>query len=233
MALIKLPQITILIADDVNPVLARDVLNICQRGIEFGAVKLLTSQDVEGAIKIPPLNTLIDYSVFMLAKAHEFIETDYVLIVQRDGFILNPDKWDNNWLKLDYVAPLFMQYDVVGSGGFSLRSLSMMRRIASEWPTWDGTSDHANRIQSTMNYYEDGIISFKYNKPKYGFKIASLEQAADWGQGGNRNPKYFRDRPFGFHRTWQKIDFETGLVDSSDIGADLCRNYDHYIEEIK
>lgn len=231
--MIKLPQITLLIADDVNPELAREVLNICQRGIEFGAVKLLTSHEVEGAIKIPPLTSLIDYSVFMLTKAHEYVDTEFCLVVQRDGFILNPESWKDEWLQLDYVAPIFMQYDHVGSGGFSLRSKRMMKQIAALWPTWDGTPEHAIRIQSTMNYYEDGVISFKYGKPKHGFKIASLEQAADFGQGGNRNPNYFREKPFGFHRTWQKIDFKTGHVDSSDTSADLCRNYDSYIQDIK
>lgn len=224
--MIKLPQITLLIADDVNPTLAQKVLNICQRGITFGAVKLLTSHDGS----IPPLTTLIDYSVFMLTRAHEYINTSHVLVVQRDGFILNPDKWNNDWLKLDYIAPLFMQYDVVGSGGFSLRSTRMMERIANDWPKWNGTSEHAARIQSQMNYYEDGVISFRYKRH---YKIATLEQAAEFGQGGNRNLSYLRERPFGFHRTWQRIDFNTGFVDSTDLTADLCRNYDHYIESIK
>lgn len=224
--MIHLPQITLLIADDVNPILAKEVLNICQREIEFGAVKLLTSHD--GGI--PPLTTLTDYSVFMLTRAHEYVETEYCLVVQRDGFILNPGSWKEEWLQLDYVAPLFMQYDIVGSGGFSLRSKRMMKCIAEDWPRWDGTPNHANRIQSRMGYYEDGIISFRYRNK---FKVAILDQAAEFAQGGNRDEEYFRDRPFGFHRTWQKIDFKTGAVDSSDTSADLCRNYDKYIEEIK
>lgn len=227
--MIKLPQITLLIADDINPSTAKNVLSICQRGIEFGAVKLLTSHDIEGAIKIPALNTLIDYSVFMLTRAHEFVETEYCLTVQRDGFIINPESWKDEWLRLDYVAPIFMQYDVVGSGGFSLRTKRMMKRISEDWPKWDGTSDHANKIQSTMKYYEDGVISIKYGGR---FNFASLEQAADFAQGGTRNSKYFREKPFGFHRTWQKIDFKTGYVDSSDTGRELQRSYDYEIDAL-
>jgi len=165
----------------------------------------------------------------MLTRAYEFIDTEFCLVVQRDGFILNPGKWDNEWLRLDYIAPLFMQYDIVGSGGFSLRSKRMMETIAGDWPKWDGTHEHATKIQETMNYYEDGVISFKYH---HRFKIAAAGQACEFGQGGNRNPKYFRERPLGFHRTFQKIDFKTGRVDSSDLSADLCRNYDSYINEI-
>jgi hypothetical protein len=225
--LIQLPQVTLLIADDINPILSKEVLNICQKEIEFGAVKLLTSHDIEGATKIPQLTTLVDYSVFMLTRAWGFVETEFCLVVQRDGFILNPGKWNNDWLKLDYIAPLFIQYDVVGIGGFSLRSNTMMRSVARNWPVWDGTPEHANRIQHSMGFYEDGIYSFRNKK---GFKIASCEQAADFGQGGNRTEKYFRERPFGFHRTWQRIDFETGLVDSSDLTKDLNKNYDDFIK---
>jgi hypothetical protein len=230
---LQLPSVTLLIADDVAPQRAKDVLEICKRHADFGAVKLLTSKEVEGAIKIPPLNSLIAYSIFMLTEAHKHVDTDHCLVVQRDGFILNPESWKPEWLELDYVAPLFMQTyadgEKVGSGGFSLRSKLLMRLIAHEYPVWDGTQEHADKIQARLGWYEDGVISFKHNK---GFKMATKEQAADWAQGGNRNPLYYRERPFGFHRTWQNIDFKTGFVDSSDESRDLCRNYDHYIEEI-
>ena len=109
----------------------------------------------------------------------------------------------------------------------------MMKHIAGDWPTWDGTPEHSKTIQDAMNYYEDGVISFKYGKPERGFKVANAAEACEFAQGGNRNQKFLRDRPFGFHRTWQKIDFKTGLVDSKDTGADICKNYDQYIEAIK
>ena len=224
---LKLPDVSLIIADDINPILSKEVLNICQREIEFGAVKLLTSHDIEGAIKIPPLTTLTDYSVFMLTRAWGFIDTEFCLVVQRDGFILNPGKWDNDWLKLDYIAPLFIQYDIVGIGGFSLRSNRMMKSVAHNWPVWDGTPEHANRIQHSMGFYEDGIYSFRNKK---GFKIASPDQAADFANGGNRNEKYFRDRPFGFHRTWQMINFNTREIDSSDVTQNLNKNYDEVIK---
>lgn len=226
---LQLPTITLLIADDIAPERARNVLEICKRHADFGAVKLLTSKEVEGAIKIPPLNSLIAYSVFMLTEAHKYVETEHCLVVQRDGFILNPESWKPEWLELDYVAPLFMQYDIVGSGGFSLRSKILMRRIAHEYPVWDGTQEHAEKMQTRLGYYEDGVISFRHKK---NFRFATLEQAAEFGQGGNRNPLYYREKPFGFHRTWQKIDFKTGFVDSSDETRDLCRSYDEDIDKM-
>lgn len=212
MSKLQLPSVTLLIADCVNANRAVRVLEHCKGLCDFGAVKLLTSIpiDYEYRVRIKPLNSLIAYSIFMLTKLHEHIETDHVLIVQRDGWILNTESFNPAWLDLDYVAPIFVQYDKVGSGGFSLRSKSLMVEVASKTPEWDGTQKNADEIQATLGYYEDGVISLsgKFSN----FKFATLEQAAMFAQGGNRNKKYYREKPFGFHGTWQNINHETGMV---------------------
>jgi hypothetical protein len=202
----------LMIVDGVNANRAAKVLEICKSKADFGAVKLLTHLPIENEhrVEIMPLNTLIAYSIFMLTEAFKYVTTPNVLIVQRDGFILNTSAWKNEWLDLDYIASIFVQYDHVGSGGFSLRSASMMKQIAETLPHWDGTQEHADKIQDRLGYYEDGIISFTPRKRR--FKIASLDEAALFSQGGNRNPKYYRPHPFGFHGLWANIDVESGLV---------------------
>lgn len=229
---LQLPSVTLMCIDCLNTERAIKVLEHCKGKADFGAVKLLTSipTECEHAVKIMPLNSLIAYSIFMLTKCHEYIDTPHVLIVQRDGWILNPDSFDPSWLELDYIGPLFIQYDKVGSGGFSLRSKKLMDEMARLTPAWDGTTEHADKIQSGLGYYEDGVISLSPHRKN--FKIASNEQAANFAQGGNRNPVYFRERPFGYHRSWQKIDFKTGVVDSSDLSKDLNPTYDHIIDEL-
>lgn len=230
---LSLPNVTLLATDCVDANRMIKVLEICKSKVDFGAVKLLTHIPVkyEHRIKIPPLNSLIAYSIFMLTKVYQFIDTPYFLTVQRDGWILNAHAWNDDWLQNHYTAPLFMQYDKCGSGGFSLRKTEMMSEIATrEMPEWDWTDKQAHEIQSHTDYYEDGVCSLKERNGK--FKIATLEQAAEFGQGGNRNPEYFRDLPFGYHRTWQTIDFKTGFVDSSDLSKDLHVTYDHEIDTL-
>lgn len=220
------PTITLMIIDCVNVDRAIKVLERCKKLGDFGAVKLLTSlpTDYEHAVKIMPLNSLVAYSVFMLTKCHEYIDTDHVLIVQRDGWILNPSSWNEAWLGYDYIAPLFVQYDKVGSGGFSLRSKRLMDRVAELTDHWDGTQEHADKLQEGLGYYEDGVICLSRKFAEFNF--APTEQACMFAQGGNRNPDFLRERPFGFHRTFQKIDFSTGLLDSSDLSRDLAsQNY--------
>lgn len=228
---LQLPSVTCLIIDCLNADRAVKVLDRCKEKADFGATKFLTSIPTEYQhVKIMPLNSLIAYSIFMLTRVHEYVDTPHMLIVQRDGWILNPELFNPDWLNLDYIGPLFVQYDKVGSGGFSLRSKKLMEEMARLTPKWDGTTEHANKIQSGLGYYEDGVISLSPHK-KF-FKIATNEQAANFAQGGNRNPVYFRERPFGWHRTWQKINFETGVVDSSDTSRDLQSSYDKDIDAL-
>lgn len=233
MSKLNLPSVTLLATDCIDANRMISVLELCKSKVDFGAVRLLTHVPVkyEHKVKIQPLNSLIAYSIFMLTKVYKYIDTPYFLTVQRDGWILNPQSWNDEWLDTHYCAPLFMQYNKCGSGGFSLRKTKMMEDIATiEMPEWDGSEKQAHEIQSGLSYYEDGICSLTERNGKY--KIASLEQAADFSQGGNRDPKYFREKPFGFHRTWQEIDFKTGKVDSSDTTKDIHVSYDHEIDNL-
>lgn len=87
------------------------------------------------------------YSNFCMYALGEFIETDFALIVQHDGWALNPDAWKDSWLEYDYIGGLvhagregdkfvegfnwkYMQNPlVVQNGGFSLRSKAFMHAL--------------------------------------------------------------------------------------------------------
>ena len=211
---LNLSSVTLVCVDDIDPHGAKKVLEWCKSMVDFGDVKLLTSLPCDyPSIKIMPLRSLVAYSIFMLTRLHEYIDTPNLLIVQRDGFILNPSSWDNEWLELDYIGGLFIQEDRVGSGGFSLRSKRIMQAVSETIPYWDGTQKGADEIQSSLGFYEDGILSLgDFGRQ---FKIGSLEQAAKFSQAGNMNLNYYIEKPFGFHRLSQYIDFNTGQVSSS------------------
>src|SRR5688572_2261537 len=106
---LQLPSVTLCIIDCIDASGAIKVLEHSKKMADFGAVQLLTHIPVqyEHRIKIKPLNSLISYSIFMLTRFHEFINTPNVLIVQRDGWILNPQSFDPAWLELDFIGPLF------------------------------------------------------------------------------------------------------------------------------
>jgi hypothetical protein len=81
------------------------------------------------------------YSNFVIYQLHAFIETEYALIVQHDGWALNADNWRDEWFQYDFIGGLthaaltenneFMtgymyvgkpNLKIVQNGGFSLRS---------------------------------------------------------------------------------------------------------------
>lgn len=209
----QLPSVTLIIVDCVDALGAIDVLERCKADFEFGAVKLLTDAQVDypHRVEIPALKTLVAYSVFMLTKCHEYVDTQHMLVVQRDGFIINPHKWDDTWLEYDYIGPMFDEQDVVGSGGFSFRSNALMKAVSKKMPEWDWTQEGADAIQDgpSRNHYEDGAICMKFREYliNSGFKFAPPNEASVFAQGRNKNHYY--DEPFGFHRGFPGFDLGT------------------------
>lgn len=123
----KLKDVTLVGADclDVNRLLK--AIDISCRYIEFGDVKIFSNVAVDHRVHhIGPLRDKSDYSVFMMKQLGSYIQTSHVLVVQHDGFVLNADAWEDDWLQYDYIGAPWEWYrdsrGSVGNGGFSLRS---------------------------------------------------------------------------------------------------------------
>ncbi|MEN9338616.1 MAG: hypothetical protein RI945_341 [Candidatus Parcubacteria bacterium] len=141
---IKLPNVTLLGIDCVGIERLIQAMDISQEGIDFGSVKLLTSLNTDDArkVEIPHIASVEEYSRFCIEDLYKYVDTDYVLIIQYDGFVLNPESWTNEFLKYDYIGAPWLVADwsitnynfpenllgtiVVGNGGFSLRSKKIL-----------------------------------------------------------------------------------------------------------
>jgi hypothetical protein len=114
-----------------------------QEALPGSQVLLITDVEIETEYPQQILNTKLgyaEYSQFVVYCLHSFIKTDYCLIVQDDGWALNPENWNDDWLKYDYIGGLthaalcgnefYIWYNWIGkenplvvqNGGFSLRS---------------------------------------------------------------------------------------------------------------
>ena len=83
------------------------------------------------------LNQKIDkiaYSKFCINDLHKYVDGEFCLIVQWDGFIVNTSFWDWSFLEYDYIgAPWGFDEDChnrVGNGGFSLRSKKFLEAVS-------------------------------------------------------------------------------------------------------
>jgi hypothetical protein len=223
--MINLPTVTLICADCVHVEDSVKVLDRCMTGCTFGDVKLLSSQQTASPYlhKIAPLKSLVEYSVFMLKRIHEYVDTEHMLVVQHDGWIINPSSWNPDWLNYSFIGPLFIHnHNIddrsVGTGGFSLRSRKLMEAVSKMVPDWDHTEECTARVQNHLGCYEDGAISMMYRQrlENLGFKYAPPMEAVKFSQGGNTDKNYWVERPFGFHGLWPNINRETGLVSPFD-----------------
>lgn len=93
--------------------------------------------------EIPQLN-YVQYSMFIIHFLKSYITTDYILIVQDDGWVLNGKNWNDEFFNYDYIgAPCHAAYVndevinnfgwlnfnnpvVIQNGGLSLRSKKLL-----------------------------------------------------------------------------------------------------------
>lgn len=207
--MLKLENITLVTVTSVKVDRAIKALNYSKRGIEFGEVLLLTNEDVNPdgvkTVKIDQLD-YIGYSHFIIYELHKHIDTDYALIIQDDGFVVNPEKWSDEFLNYDYIGapfPIPREGDMisyrdhfgnlmrVGNGGFSLRSkniLSLATELDLEWKPYFGY------------WNEDGFFTC-HNKHRYeenGCVYAPVDVAAKFSHE-NQTAETAGITPFGFH----------------------------------
>ncbi len=177
---LKLPDVTLCIVDCVDAARAQRSLDYNKSLVKFSASKLLTSLESNHPNKqtINPLTSIEQYSHFMVKELANYFKSSHVLVVQHDGFILNPNKWQHSFLRYDYIgAPwpdellLSLGYGTeynVGNGGFSLRSLKLQKALRDD-----------PNIVSTHRA-EDNTICIEYREyleKTYNIKFAPAEVA--------------------------------------------------------
>lgn len=141
---LHLPNVTLVCVDCSNGPGALHAIKRSTDNIEFGAVKFIThythftdfpmTHFVKDTINIPRIKSKEEYSQFIFKDLDKYIETDYCLIVQHDGYVLNAEAWRKEWLEYDYIGATWRWYDTmkVGNGGFSLRSKKLLSAISND-----------------------------------------------------------------------------------------------------
>jgi hypothetical protein len=187
------------------------MLEHCRKDIEFGDCTLFTDKesvkqsrniDIDFVSYIDKITNGDLYSKFMLQelpKLAEHLQYQYrhithVLITQCDGYVLNADKWDDEFLNYDYIgAPFIYDENTVGNGGFSLRSIRLLKELQRG-------VDEGRRFY-TMYAPEDGVICNVYRDAleARGIKFAPLSVARRFStETGNYLSNPLKDT-FGFH----------------------------------
>ncbi len=218
----KLNQITLVSVAGINYRSALKALKRSLKQVEFYDCKILTptkpkylpdgikwEQTPKLRLRAPGID---DYSHFVLYELHKFIDTEYCLVVQGDGYVIDGSAWSDKFLEYDYIGapwPIrtdsyidpFGNHQRVGNGGFSLRSkklLEVPNKVEIPWEVNYGTFyKHIN----AGSLAEDGNICV-HNKHLFeaaGCKFAPVEVAVNFARE-LPIPEYKGQRTFGFHR---------------------------------
>lgn len=140
-----LSDVTVCAADSVSPELAGRALDLSMERCAFAEAILFSDVPAAGNFRhvaIPKLASLDDYSHFCLKEMGRHITTAHALVVQWDGYVVGPAAWDKRFRDYDYIgAPIYREgREVVGNGGFSLRSRKLMK-VLSRLPTVPGVNE--------------------------------------------------------------------------------------------
>lgn len=225
---IKLPEVTLLGVDCVDIDRLNKAVEICQQAFEFVEVKLLTSipSSLPHIVPIEPIGSVEEYSYFALANLDDYVSTSHVLVIQYDGFILNPQAWTNDFLRYDYIgAPWLVQdwsvrdFDfppsllgqlVVGNGGFSLRSKKLTALCKEMMSKNQITRCHPEDV--ALGVYERAYLE------SHGIVFAPISLAKQFSFEAKNDAKDFWDGELGFHglkwtdiSRWTSIHSEYGI----------------------
>lgn len=211
---LQLPQVTLIAVTSVKIYETIRALTYSMQGIDFGEVVLVTHKKPFGlpkGITYKHTDRLTDIDRFNYLIAYElgsYVNTDYVILVHYDGFIVHPEMWRKEFLDYDYIGspwPLptaehSTYYDANGNicrvgNSVSLRSrrfLNYPKEAGFEWkPAADG-------------FYNEDIFLCCMNKVKFeeaGMRFAPIKVARLFGRE-HTIPETEGVTPFLFHKWW-------------------------------
>lgn len=136
------------------------------------------------------------YSIFCLRDLMDYIESDYFILVQSDGFILNPNKWTDKFLDYDFIGspecpnrklPNYYEwviekfpknFECGWNGGFTIRSYRLMECIKKL---------NLNLDDMVMDENEDHIISYTIRNEleELGCKFPPFDISCQFGYPAN------------------------------------------------
>lgn len=211
---LQLPNVTLAALTSVNVKETVKALQYSMKGIDFARAIIITHEKPKHLPKnieychIDKLDSIDKFNYACVYELYKYIDTDYMLLVHADGFVVNPDMWQDRFLDYDYIGspwPIPPADDKITyrdkdgnlcrvGNSVSIRSrrlLELPDKINIPWQPFHG------------NYHEDGFICVnnRHIFEEHGMTIAPVEVAMYFGhermipeiEGKNI-------RPFVFHK---------------------------------
>ena len=176
---INLPNVTLVAVAGVRIQEAYNAIKHSMKGITFGEVKLLTPKNAETEntevqiIKLDKELDYVEYNRFILYDLKDYINTEFVLLVQDDGYVVNPTSWLDDFYNYDYIGAIW----------------PVPSKLNLEWKQYYGY------------WNEDGFLTChnRHLLEKEGIKFASTDIAKYFSHECPVEEIKDIENPFGFH----------------------------------
>lgn len=196
MGKLKLENVTAIAIDTILARRAEESLLKSMEQVDFGSVKLLTdgANLMRGLYKVPvyviPLiHGKQNYSHFMMYKLNDFVDTDYCLIIQWDGFVWSADGWRDEFYNYDYIGAPWYWDKVVGNGGFSFRSKKLLEVCASAKHFKRYHPEDAIICREERKWFEEQGIKYAPLEVAYQFAVEHEPYTGQFGFHGGKQPR--------------------------------------------
>ena len=129
-------SVAIIIVDTAQHTLARNALLHSLNSFDFQQVLIFSDNQARwgdlSVIPIPQINSVNEYNRIITSELPKHLATDFCLIVQYDGFVINPDQFSPHFFFYDYIGAPWHHFESmnVGNGGFSWRSRKLIEAVA-------------------------------------------------------------------------------------------------------
>jgi tetratricopeptide (TPR) repeat protein len=192
--MISLPDVTLVMFDMKCQELAKLAVEDCVKEISFADVQVYSNEPIISSkirptaywTKVPEMNHKEYSEWFWYVLPHQ-IKTSHFIIAQWDGWIVNPELWDDAFLQYDYIgAPWWHDTFNVGNG-VGLRSKRLMEYVS------------LHRHEFPLEGDEDNLICRVYRPAleAAGFKWAPEDVAARFSFERTRSAE--NAKSFMFH----------------------------------
>lgn len=193
--MLKLPNVTLIAVTTVDIEAHYRALEYSSRGIEWGAVKLITQLNIKN---------IDDWNKAIIFNLKDYVDTDFCMLIHADGYVVNPESWRPEFLNYDYIgAPWPMPTDdysyrtpdgeIVRVGNsVSIRSREMLHLPYQLEVTWRSYFGNTN---------EDGFLTCHNRRlfQHYGARYAPIEVAKHFSRELDIPENEDVENPFAFH----------------------------------
>jgi hypothetical protein len=207
--MIKLKNITLIAVTSVNISDTIKALEYSCKDIEFGAVKLVTHEkpdllpDTITHEHIDKINNINEWNYQMFYNLGKFVDTDFMILIHDDGFVVNAESWRDEFLEYDYIGAPWglpsdnhafrdIKGDLIRVGNsVSLRSkrlIELPTKIGIEWKMFDGNHNEDSQI----------CVHNRHIFLDHGIKFAELD-VAKYFSHETEIPEINGIIPFAFH----------------------------------